>query len=477
MKSKLILLFILTVYSFAQQNPFYISSYHKFENPHWLFTGEMDTLTGSWSFLQPMQSFMLGVNTYYWPDSNKIFICGGMDSGQNVQSSCFAYNLVSNTYETRSPLPSGRWSGKLVRVKDSLYLVGSIDSNFIQPDGKMFRYSLNTNTWVQKSTMPSPVVQESAVCVINDSIIVLIGGSTSGFTGFVQTIRLYNPWRDRWNVIGSGYPIPVTTAHAETMVLDSAQTIVVTGGYAGIPLDRVTVGKIQLVPDSTGTDSAVVTWDTSDFSPFGGGIYRVSGGKWGDWMIFGPGLRNAANVTSLYGLRLFYTPDSLHTLIMYWTKIVPDIIDSMANIPEVAVKYGTDTSYFFYAGGFNNTSATKFSNRLKFISISGHPPPIGIQPISNAIPEKFELFQNYPNPFNPSTKIRFSVPSLKGGTVPVKLVVYDVLGRVVSTLVDDKLRAGNYEVSFDAARYASGIYFYSFSAFNSRYVRKMVLLK
>ncbi|MBK6506113.1 MAG: T9SS type A sorting domain-containing protein [Ignavibacteria bacterium] len=82
--------------------------------------------------------------------------------------------------------------------------------------------------------------------------------------------------------------------------------------------------------------------------------------------------------------------------------------------------------------------------------------PVGIQPISNVVPEKFELHQNFPNPFNPSTTIRFDV--CVSGNVSLK--VYDVLGREVAVLADEYLRAGSYERVFVAEDLSSGVYSY-----------------
>jgi hypothetical protein len=86
----------------------------------------------------------------------------------------------------------------------------------------------------------------------------------------------------------------------------------------------------------------------------------------------------------------------------------------------------------------------------------------------------FELSQNYPNPFNPATKINFKLKS--GGNT--KLILYDILGKEIATLVDKELSAGDYETEVDGSRLSSGIYVYSlkvdgkFSA-----VKKMILMK
>jgi hypothetical protein len=93
--------------------------------------------------------------------------------------------------------------------------------------------------------------------------------------------------------------------------------------------------------------------------------------------------------------------------------------------------------------------------------------------VTSVIPTEFELFQNYPNPFNPVTTIRYTVPQ----SAEVKIIVYDILGREVASLVNEYKPTGTYEVSFDANALASGVYFYQLKAGNYLETRKMILLK
>jgi len=88
-------------------------------------------------------------------------------------------------------------------------------------------------------------------------------------------------------------------------------------------------------------------------------------------------------------------------------------------------------------------------------------------------PEEYILNQNYPNPFNPTTKINFALP--KQGFVTMK--VYDILGRVVRTLVNEYKNAGNYITEFDGTNLSSGVYFYKLTADNFSNVKKMILIK
>ena len=89
------------------------------------------------------------------------------------------------------------------------------------------------------------------------------------------------------------------------------------------------------------------------------------------------------------------------------------------------------------------------------------------------IATQFELSQNYPNPFNPTTKINFQIPDTK----LVTLKVYDILGKEVATLVNEKLSAGSYEVDWNASDCPSGVYFYKLITNEFSDVKKMVLVK
>ncbi|MGA7722333.1 MAG: T9SS type A sorting domain-containing protein [Ignavibacteriaceae bacterium] len=93
--------------------------------------------------------------------------------------------------------------------------------------------------------------------------------------------------------------------------------------------------------------------------------------------------------------------------------------------------------------------------------------------IKGLLPSEFSLDQNYPNPFNPATIINYSLPK----SAFVKLIVYDVLGRVIKTLVDEEKSAGNYSVQFNGSNLSSGIYFYRLTAGNFIGTKKLVLLK
>jgi hypothetical protein len=97
----------------------------------------------------------------------------------------------------------------------------------------------------------------------------------------------------------------------------------------------------------------------------------------------------------------------------------------------------------------------------------------GVNHNGNEIPKTYSLSQNYPNPFNPNTNIKFSIPKNSF----VKLVVFDVTGQEVASIVNEQLNAGNYSYNFDASNIATGVYFYKIQADGFSDVKKMMLIK
>lgn len=97
---------------------------------------------------------------------------------------------------------------------------------------------------------------------------------------------------------------------------------------------------------------------------------------------------------------------------------------------------------------------------------------LGIKQTSTEIPDDFKLYQNYPNPFNPETKIGFKIKSSKY----VKLIIYDITGKEIIKLVNQKMNAGEYEYTFNGESLSSGIYFYSLIIDANKIDKKKMML-
>jgi hypothetical protein len=104
---------------------------------------------------------------------------------------------------------------------------------------------------------------------------------------------------------------------------------------------------------------------------------------------------------------------------------------------------------------------------------------IGIRTISNEIPDEFKLFQNYPNPFNSITKIKYQIKAGIGSQESeIRMIIYDVLGKKIVIPINEKQKAGIYEVMFDGSNLSSGIYFYRLTVNGSIIdTKKIILLK
>lgn len=138
--------------------------------------------------------------------------------------------------------------------------------------------------------------------------------------------------------------------------------------------------------------------------------------------------------------------------------------------------YGTSTSYVGKMDEFRlwKRALTPAEVTAYWNSDPGGCGLVGINNNHNQIPNTFKLEQNYPNPFNPTTDIKFSIPE----KTSVKLIVYDILGREVATLINgDIMSAGNYDVTFKAGNLASGVYMYKLQAGDFTDTKRMMLIK
>ncbi|NBC18578.1 MAG: T9SS type A sorting domain-containing protein [Bacteroidetes bacterium] len=128
-----------------------------------------------------------------------------------------------------------------------------------------------------------------------------------------------------------------------------------------------------------------------------------------------------------------------------------------------ALREGEEEGYFVYEDN---------ANLVLDVTIEGNP-STAVQPGGEPLPDRFVLKQNYPNPFNPTTSIPFDVPQ----TMDVTLSVYNMLGEEVARLVDRRLPAGSYDVTWNAEQMASGIYLARLRAGSAIQTRRMVLVK
>jgi hypothetical protein len=121
------------------------------------------------------------------------------------------------------------------------------------------------------------------------------------------------------------------------------------------------------------------------------------------------------------------------------------------------------------ASSFINSDS--LSSEIRFVTIRTN--TVSVKNISTVIPIEHKLYTNYPNPFNPVTKIKFEIPKDEF----VKITVFDLSGKAVSEIVNEKLKAGIYEADFNGINLASGTYFYKIETASFIQTKKMILIK
>lgn len=125
----------------------------------------------------------------------------------------------------------------------------------------------------------------------------------------------------------------------------------------------------------------------------------------------------------------------------------------------------TDRIYVTGTARFSVSNSVYYTLRYSKVS--------AVNPISNIVPSTYDLAQNYPNPFNPSTSIRFDIPK----SSLVKISVFDITGKEADVLLNEYVNLGQYEITWNAYGFSSGIYFYTISAGDFRETKKMILVK
>ena len=142
-------------------------------------------------------------------------------------------------------------------------------------------------------------------------------------------------------------------------------------------------------------------------------------------------------------------------------------------IPDTSINIGV----YRYTDFYNKSIGWAYSTGPGIHTTSGGDPIwlTPVQQIGTEVPQEYKLYQNYPNPFNPKTNIKYQIPKNNSS---VLLTVFDLTGREIATLVNQKQSAGTYEVDFDGSNYSSGIYFYSLTVAGKIIeTKKMILLK
>ncbi|HEY9166066.1 MAG TPA: T9SS type A sorting domain-containing protein [Candidatus Kryptonia bacterium] len=259
-----------------------------------------------------------------------------------------------------------------------------------------------------------------------------------------------------WALDTAGLP-NLNYSYFSSMTSDHHGYLYASGYFGGEKVARRPIGGGTWTVDTNGLGSAITSFynmvpgTNGEVVGYNGGILmRRSAGTWTKVpvpsQLFFPSINSVSvdNTGAIFasfidfndnGLGVFYTTDNGTT----WISVGLDSI----NVNSL-VSFGDST----YA--LTRTSGAYYVSKT----------PVTAVKTQTLQPATFSLSQNYPNPFNPSTAISYQLPVVSR----VTLRIYDVLGREVAKLIDGIQTSGKHSVTFDASRYASGVYFYKLEA-------------
>jgi len=208
---------------------------------------------------------------------------------------------------------------------------------------------------------------------------------------------------------------------------------------------------------------------------------------------YGVHSRYESTMIGKYSSQIAYSGDSVHYIsnsTAYIFEYLYDnyrYVDSILIADKAAKAFAGSTSsdlfyqkFWEYSNKFTNIlfqNASKAMAELIYSSwVNAGSPELYPSAVEDeTLIFDYSLSQNYPNPFNPTTTIKYSIPNKDN--VNVKIVVYDIVGNEVATLVNEEKSAGNYEVNFNASSLSSGIYIYQLQSGGFLTSKKMTLLK
>jgi len=385
-----------------------------------------------------------------------IYVAGGaVDINGNATNTLYKYSIGGNNWTTGATLPGPKISGSLVACNGKLYYIGGSNVSVAgTPDAAQYVYNPATGQWSTIANIPTPTSGNVAVQVGDANIYCLMGG----WSTYTTTIQVYNIAGNSWSTATAFSGGPGRRSFAAGIL---GRTIFVACGYNGTYLNSTVKGVVDP------SNPALITW-----TPITNILWTAS--RAGGIAIAGrfyvcPGDTGTGTATNRIGI--YDTTAGTWSYVAGDPFIASNYWGSMA--AQMTICNGVQGVKVFKAAGLLTGSETTrplvaFAdtclNNCGIVGITGH---------NVEIPNTYTLFQNYPNPFNPTTDIKFSIP--KSGVV--KIVVFDILGREVRTLVNEFRQTGEYNISFDASNLASGVYFYRLEANDFTQTKKMLLIK
>jgi type IX secretion system substrate protein/beta-propeller repeat-containing protein len=430
--------------------------------------------------------------------SGNVYVTGGsIASGTGNDYATIKYNSFGDSVWVRRYNGPGNSNDHATSIVidgfGNVYVTGLSFGSGTNSDYATIKYnSAGVQQWVSRYNGPGNSVDEAYSLAVDGSGNVYVTGRSMGSGTYFDyaTIKYNSSGVQQWaaRYIGLG---GAGNDEGTSLAMDGSGNVYVTGmSQTGTGSDYVTIKY---------NSSGVQQW-LQRYGQNGGDIaYSLAVDGSGGVYVTGQSLGNATDYdyatikyvqTPTSSPNLFSPPNNSQgwglTVLLVWYRVpntttyhVQVSTDSLFNtliLNDSTVTDSTRTvsglinnTYYFWRVAAKNVVGTgPWSAVWKFRT--GF---VGIKPVSNEIPKEFKLYDNYPNPFNPTTKIRFALPKSSFA----KLVVYDALGREVSTLVNEQLKPGTYEADWNAKNFSSGVYIYKLAAGEFVDTKKMVLTR
>jgi hypothetical protein len=382
----------------------------------------------------------------------------------------------SGAWIRKKDMPTPRIVTNASVINDKIYVIGGMDFNYLNIAVNEV-YDPVTDTWENKKALPTRKAFPSAAAV--DDIIYVIGG---GFPDTTSTVNAYDPVTDSWtakaNMLSERF-----AAHAA--VVDG-----IIYNIAGNHYDRNMEAYDPTIDTWTRKTDIPETWGIVRITAYDGLIYAFGGGfdtsplssvyaydpkkdRWTKKKNM-PTPRCACWTYLVDGkIYVIGGMDRAFGQILSNVEVYDPGSDSWETRPNMPLKRtifaGAVVKGKIYVIGGISTWAGPEEEEVWEYDPAFHTGVAG----SSELPTHFVLEQNFPNPFNPTTVVRYLLPVARD----IRLAIYDMLGREVSVLVNERRDAGVHEVKFDCSGLSSGMYFYRMQAGDFVQSKALVILK
>jgi hypothetical protein len=458
-----------------------------------------NTLTNTWSALGTGSSngvsglavFALAVV------GNEVVVGGSFTSAGGVSANRVArFNTLTNTWSSLGTGSSNGVSGGLDPFVSALAVVGNevvVGGSFNSAGGVsanyVARFNTQTNTWSALGTGSSNGVNDVVNALAVSGNEVVVGGVFTSAGGVsANRVARFNTQTNTWSALGTGSSNGVSGGGVYALAVVGNEVVV---GGVFTSAGGVSANRVARFNTQTNTWSSLGTGSSNGVSNTVRALAVV-----GNEVVVGGEFTSAGGVSANYVAR-YNDPDNplpvelvsfRGTATAQGVQLTWQTATELNNAgfevqrrSEKASEWqvlgfvrGAGTTAEAQSYTFLDKSASgKVQYRLKQIDFDGQFEYSNVIEVDAGLPKVFALEQNYPNPFNPSTTIRYQLPVAS----EVKLEVYDVLGKKIATLVNERQSAGSYQVVWNASGLSSGTYFYRLQAGTFVETKKMIMVK